>query len=128
MRVLVAASGVVAVLVGCAASGPPQVPSGPWRYVKDVEDCVGFESYRGRPYDRTIILDEQFRGQLIAKLKDHVLPSPQCWYETPDRSLLLRAGDFCRSPHWVTFGRSGDGWIVTKLEDPMMSCHQRERR
>lgn len=118
---------ISALLAACSAPRSVEVPSGPWKYVESVAGCISFKPYKGRPYDRTIVLEEAFENSLITKLGEDRIPLPRCWYETPDRMLLLRSGDFCRNPHWVTFERSGDAWIVTKVEDPMMSCHQRVR-
>ena len=114
-------------LAACAAPRPADVPAGPWKYASKVADCISFKPYKGRPYDRTVVLEVAFEKSLMTKLGEDLIPLPRCWYETPDQALLLRSGDFCLNPHWVTFGRSGDAWLVTKVEDPIMSCHQRVR-
>jgi hypothetical protein len=127
MQTRAAAIGLAIMLAGCASPGRHVIPPGPWRYVETVAGCVGFNSYRGRPYDRTVLLDETFEQSLMAKVQAVKAPMPRCWYETPAHTLLLRAGDFCGNPRWITFERTGDIWVVTKVEDPIMSCHRRSR-
>jgi hypothetical protein len=115
------------VLSACASKVTNTVPAGPWRFVDSVENCVGFKSTRRFPADQTVVLDDGFRSALMAQLDSKSTQLPQCWYETPNGSLLLRAGGFCGWPHEVTFGRSGDDWVVTKVEDPFVSCLQKAR-
>ena len=122
MRTALVLLNVAVLLVACAA--PVQVtPAGPWRYVKHVPGCLRFVGDRGPNAQATIVLDDTFRDSLLGKLPAGSVPSPQCWYEKPDGSVLLQAGDSCLSPHWVTFTRNNGDWQVSRIDDPFMSCN-----
>ncbi len=123
MRAVVSLLSVLATLASCATPGPEPSPNGPWHYVDQVPGCLRFVGDRGDNAQRTIVLEDAFRVALISKLPDGSVPSPHCWYERPNGSVLLQAGDYCRNPHWVTFVRANSEWQVAKIEDPFMSCH-----
>jgi hypothetical protein len=117
----------LALLVSCATPVELAAPSGPWHYKDQVAGCLRFVGERGAEAQRTIVLEDEFRDSLVSKLPADSVPSPQCWYEKPDGSVLLQAGDYCRSPHWVTFVRGDGDWKVASVEDPFISCHPKAR-
>jgi hypothetical protein len=127
MRSILLTPSVVALLVGCAAPVQTTVPSGPWHYADQVPGCLRFVGDRGQNTQTTVVLEDSLRDSLISKLPADSVPSPQCWYEKPDGSLLLQTGDYCRNPHWVTFVRANGDWQVATVEDPFMSCHPKVR-
>jgi hypothetical protein len=110
-------------LAACSAQVQDRLPAGPWRYAEKLPDCFDFKGDHGKPANRTIILDDAFSALLLSKLPAGSVPSPRCWYEKPDGSLFLRAGNFCENPHWVTFAPAGNEWFVSKVEDPFVSCN-----
>jgi len=127
MRSVLLLPSLLALLVACATPVQVAAPSGPWHYSDQVPGCIRFVGDRGENAQTTIVLDDAFRDSLLSKLPVGSVPAPQCWYEKPDGSVLLQAGDFCRNPHWVTFVRGNGDWQVASVEDPFMSCHPKAR-
>ena len=123
MRYLYVLPAALVLLVACATPVQRVAPSGSWYYADHVQGCVKFVGDRGERTQTTVVLEDSFHALLMSKLPADSVPSPQCWYEMGDGSLLLQSGDYCRSPHWVTFVRANDTWQVAKTEDPYMSCH-----
>jgi hypothetical protein len=113
----------------CGCSHVPNTPSGitEWERVSEVTGCVPFASYRGRPYDMSIMLKPELQEQLMSQLKQHHLEEPLCWYEKPNRELLLRAGPFCGSPQEAVFRRDRYKWSLVELKEMYVQCEPRAR-
>ena len=88
----------------------------------DVAGCVSYAPRKREAVDLTIVLNPEFEQQLMGQLAESDHQSPRCWYETPEGSIRLFAGDFCAGGIESTFKEQDGVWKLQGTRLVSIAC------
>jgi hypothetical protein len=140
----IARSGVLAsailLFVGCATPQNELKPSGYYITNQFVYGCDSFEGKKGTVTKKTALLSLGLQRRLLGLLDqaasadkdlleelDNYRDALMCWYETPEKEILLRLGPHCDDPFEIYFRPRGEGWVLSFASRAIVMCHSARR-
>lgn len=109
-------------IVSCARQSYTPAELSDWTRVEKVSGCASYSSNKGEPYDMNIRPNKKFESLLLSYIQDKKIEPPSCWYERPDGSIFLHAGEYCGFPKEAYFRKAGSGWVLDKFGEVFVQC------